>query len=385
MVFDCCKWDTQVEDVQTLASYPLLLSSSTWHELAGWSEQLTAEVLEAEAELLERPDLLAKLGLPRSVRTVLARQGDRTASRGIARVIRYDFHLTSEGWRISEANTDVPGGFIEASAFPALMARHYDGTAPPGDPAGTYAEAIVRATGPRSTIALVHATAYSDDHQVMRYLAQRLQRLGAIPTLVSPAHINWSEGQARLRTSWTQATAASLVRFFPAEWLPNFGGTAPWQQFFVGGKTPASNPAGALVIQSKRFPLVWDALRTRLPTWRRLLPETRDPAEVAWRRSSDWVLKPALGRVGEGIGLPGTTTVKEWKSIRRSLFWFPRHWAVQRRFEAVPLETSEGLRYPAIGVFTIDGRVAGAYGRLSARPLIDSRSQDVAVLLTEAA
>ena len=385
MVFDCCKWDTQVEDVQTLASYPLVLGSSTWHELSDWAERLTAEALEAEAELLERPDLLARLGLPRSVRAVLARKGDRAVSRGLARVIRYDFHLTPEGWRISEANTDVPGGFIEASAFSALMARHYHGTTPAGDPAGSYVDAIVRATGPRSTIALVHATAYSDDHQVMRYLAQRFQQAGARPVLVSPAHIGWDRGQARLRASWTQGSAAALVRFFPAEWLPNFGRTAPWQTFFVGGETPASNPAGALVIQSKRFPIVWDAMRTMLPTWRRLLPETRDPSEVPWRQTGDWVLKPALGRVGEGIGLPGTTNVKDWQTIRRSVFWFPRHWAAQRRFEAVPLETSEGLRYPAIGVFTIDGRVAGAYGRLAARPLIDSRAQDIAVLIAEAA
>ena len=384
MVFDCCKWDTQVEHVQTLAPYPLLLSAACWRHLSTIAESLTSEVLAAETEILERPELLEKLGLPRAVRRAFARRPG-PVSRGVARVTRFDFHLTTAGWCISEANTDVPGGFIESSGFPVLMARHYGGTAPVGDPAGAYVVALQHSTGPSPEVALVHATAYSDDHQVMRYLARRLQDAGARPVLVSPAHISWERGRAYVRASWTAMTPAVLARFFPAEWLPNLGRAARWEPFFVSGETPASNPASALVTQSKRFPLVWDELRTPLPTWRRMLPETRDPRDAPWRHMQDWVLKPALGRVGEGIGLPGTTSMKDWRSIGRNVFWFPRSWAAQRRFEAQPLETSDGPRYPSVGVFTIDGRAVGAYGRIAPRPLIDSRAQDIAILAVTAA
>ena len=31
----------------------------------------------------------------------------------MARVVRFDFHPTSEGWKISEANADVPGGYLK--------------------------------------------------------------------------------------------------------------------------------------------------------------------------------------------------------------------------------------------------------------------------------
>jgi len=33
-----------------------------------------------------------------------------------------------------------------------------------------------------------------------------------------------------------------------------------------------------------------------------------------------------------------------------------------------------------LGVYTIDARVAGAYGRIAERPLVDARAKDAAVL-----
>ena len=42
------------------------------------------------------------------------------------------------------------------------------------------------------------------------------------------------------------------------------------------------------------------------------------------------------------------------------------------------------MLHPCIGVYTVDDRVAGAYGRLSARALTDWRSRDAAVLVAGA-
>jgi glutathionylspermidine synthase len=296
-------------------------------------------------------------------------------------VIRFDFHLTADGWRISEANTDVPGGFIEASGFSALIAGYYPAFQPVGDPAGAYIDAIIARTGPGARIALVHATAYSDDNQVMRYLAQRLEKRGATPVLLSPAHISWRNGRAFISADWARGPVHGLVRFFPAEWLANLGRRDVWQPFFSGAMTPASNPATALLTQSKRLPLIWDALRTDFSTWRRVLAETREHRAVPWRSGEAWVLKPALGRVGEGVGLRGVTTPVEWRRIRRDLFWHPGSWVAQRRFAASPVMTDDGLRYACIGVFTVDEQAVGAYGRLASVPLIDSRAQDVAILI----
>jgi glutathionylspermidine synthase len=378
-IFDCCKWDPQVEDIATLAPFPLVLRRGAWRELASLAEALAAETLAAEAELAHRPELHRELGLPLPIRRALRRAIRLGAARGAARVMRFDFHATPEGWRISEVNSDVPGGFNEASGFTRLMASHFPGTEPAGDPAGQLAEAIRAAVPPRATVALVHATAYTDDRQVMVYLAREIEARGMRPVLTGPDHLRWSDGRAGLASDSFTGPVDFLLRFFPAEWLPNLPRPCGWKHFFHGSETPASNPASALLTQSKRFPLVWDRLATGLPTWRRLLPETRDPRQVSWR-DEEWVLKPALGRVGDLIGVAGATEEREWKVIRKDVRRNPRMWVAQRRFTAVPLETAEGNVFPCVGVYTIDGRAAGAYGRAASRPRIDHLAQDVAVL-----
>jgi hypothetical protein len=84
--------------------------------------------------------------------------------------------------------------------------------------------------------------------------------------------------------------------------------------------------------------------------------------------------------VGDGIGIRGVTGAKEWRRIARAARLFPRWWIAQRRFEATPLLTDSEVVYPCIGVYTVDGRAVGAYGRIASRPLIDWRARDVSVL-----
>jgi glutathionylspermidine synthase len=380
-IFECCKWDPQVEDVSTLAPFPLMLRRESWDEIARLAEALAAEAAAAEEELLGRPDLHRRLGLPRAVRRALAGARRRGPCRGIARVMRFDFHWARDGWRISEANTDVPGGFIEGSGFTRLLAPQYPGAEPAGDPAGALADAVAAATETDSVIALVHATAYTDDQQVMTFLGRELAARRRRPVLVAPDHLRWREGHARLETEWFCGEAGAVVRFFPGEWLPNLPRACGWKHFFRGARTPVSNPAAALLPQSKRFPLVWDLLETALPTWRALLPPTRDPRELRGGTAEGWVLKPALGRVGDGIGLVGVTPAKVLERIRRSARRHPAWWAAQRRFEAEPLAVDGDSVYPCVGVFTVDGRAAGAYGRIARVPLVNYLARDAAVLV----
>jgi len=216
----------------------------------------------------------------------------------------------------------------------------------------------------------------------MTYLARRFAASGVRTSLISPAHLRWHSGRARLDTAWTSEPIDALVRFFPGEWLPNLPSACGWSHFFAGGSTPVSNPATAILTQSKRFPLTWDALRTPMPTWRSLLPETRDPRDVPWRDSEEWVLKPALGRVGEDIGMSGVTDAKKWRQLSRNVRWFPSGWAAQRRFVATAFRVRGVDLYPSVGIYTIDGHAAGAYGRIAERPLIDGRARDTAVLVS---
>jgi glutathionylspermidine synthase len=378
-IFECDKWDPQVGDDCVIARYPLVMKKAAWSEVIALAEALARETRAAEVELARRPDLHRELGLPRALRRAL-RQAADAPPEGAARIIRFDFHFTSDGWRISEGNIDVPGGLNEASGFPAIIGSHYSWAEPVGDPAAAYVDAIAAAAPGSSVVALVHATAYSDDQQMMRYVARRLEARGIRAHLASPGHLRWHDGRAWLDAAWWRGPVDLIVRFFPAEWLGQLPKASGWRALCAGSRTPISNPATAILPQSKRFPLVWDRLATPLPTWRALLPETCEPRSAPWRTSREWILKPALGRVGEGIAISGLTEPTEWRKIARGVTWWPGHWVAQRRFDVVPIEIGGIARYPCLGVYTVNERVAGAYGRLASRPLIDSRAEDAAVL-----
>lgn len=380
-IFDCCKWDPQVGDTCAISRYPLVITRAAWGEVVSLAEALARETVAAETEIVSRPDLQQRLGLPRAVRQVLKRAPSVGATRGALRLIRFDFHYTSDGWRISEANCDVPGGMNEASGLPPLFAPHYSGAVSVGDPVAAYVESVAALAGPSGTVALVHATAYSDDQQMMSFIARRLEAAGLSTHLASPNHIRWHGKTAHLEAAWWRGPLDLIVRFFPAEWLTGLPHDSGWAHFFVGADTPLSNPATALLAQTKRFPLIWDSLQTPLPTWRALLPETRDPRDAPWTHDPDeWVVKPALGRVGEDIGMRNVVQAKEMRRIARSVRWWPSAWVAQRRFHLIPTEVAGVPVFPCLGVYTLDARVVGAYARLARLPLVDSRAADAAVL-----
>lgn len=387
-IFECCKWDPQVEDVATIAPFPLWLSRSAWRELAHLAEALHHETLALERALMAEPGAAhtRALGLPPSLRRALAprswlRRANAAPAADGPRVLRFDFHRTVDGWRVSEVNSDVPGGYVEASGVTALFAEAC-GAPATGDPAGALARALATTARRRGgDVALVHATAYSDDRQVMEYLARRLRALDVVAHPCAPDALTLLHGDVR----WQGRALGALVRFFPAEWLDALSQRRLARAFFRGLSTPATNPGAALLTQSKRVPLLWDALGVAVPTWRALLPETRDVRALDARAlaSDQWVLKPALGRVGADIALPGATTARQRALIVKNARRWPGAWIAQRRFVTTALSSEAGPRFPCLGVYTLDGRAVGIYGRLAATPLVDHRAQDVAVLLQE--
>src|SRR5207248_1864959 len=134
-----CKWDPQVGDVSTLADFPILLTREAWEELCESTRQLAAQTLTAEQELLHRPELHRALGIPWRVRRVI-----KDSSVAAPRMMRFDFHMTRDGWRISEVNSDVPGGYSEAGPFTEMMAEQFSETVTPGDPARAWVKALTR-------------------------------------------------------------------------------------------------------------------------------------------------------------------------------------------------------------------------------------------------
>lgn len=379
-IFECFKWDPQIEDIETLAPFPIVLKKSHWEQIAGIAESLTDEILAAETELLYSPRLYHKIGLPLMINIMLRMNLRRGANHGVARVIRFDFHYTTEGWIISEANTDVPGGFNEASGISKLMLSHYPDCRLTGDPSEQIIRIISEKIGEGGTIAFIHATSYSDDRQVMEYLSSLSVQKKLRSILCAPDGLSWKDGYAYEIGEQNQR-ADFILRFYPAEWLPNLFFKCDWKYFFLGSKIPQSNPGSALLIQSKKLPIFWDSLKTPMPFWKKFLPQTVPASQIKKEDESSWVFKPIFGRVGDGIGIAGETEQKEMKKIKKNISKHPKYWVAQKRFTPVPFTQNGQDYYPCIGVYTIDGKACGAYGRLAKKRLIDYRAKEAPVFI----
>jgi glutathionylspermidine synthase len=379
------KWDVQVGDVTALAPFPLLITRRAWEELAALAERLTRETLAIERELLERPGLHERLALPSPLSRLLRRRLLRrriAPTPPVARVMRFDFHWTTEGWRVSEVNSDVPGGFTESTQFTALMAAHAPGAVPSGAPTQDLVDALVRAAGD-GAVALASAPGHMEDHQVVAYLAAQLRKKGLAAHVVSPRHLRWRAGHAHLATAWCEGPVAAIVRFYQAEWLARLPHEESWAPLFAGGHTPVLNPGIAVLSESKRLPLVFPHLGAATETWRQLLPETRAPEDAPWRTDEGWLLKSAYGNAGDTVSIRSAMSKAAWARLAWAVRWRPGQWVAQRRFTVVPVEHPEGPLLPCIGVYTVDGRAAGAYARITRRAYIDFSATDVALLVVQ--
>jgi len=380
VIFEGCKWDPQVGDENTIADEVVILSAAAAHKLCTWAEALAAETVQLEQALLKKPELFGELALPRVLQKAL-QESSRFDPTKHVRLMRFDFHPTFDGWAVSEVNSDVPGGLAEASVLPKVVSELLPEVKPMGNVAGAIADAFKSIVG-SGLIGLVHATAYSDDRQVMEFLGQELRNKGLKTALIAPDHVRWYGDRATSIAEGQEGELAGLARFFPAEWLCELPKAAAWQNYFLSNLTACNHPV-ALLTQSKRLPLLWDKLAIPIPTWRDLLPETVDP-RFANLQSENWILKPCLGRVGEGVTIPSVISKKELRSIMWDARLFPKDWVAQRRFNSLSLKSNDNTeRHLCIGVFTVQGRAAGFYGRVSSRPRIDASAKDIAVLVSK--
>ncbi len=249
-----------------------------------------------------------------------------------------------------------------------------------GNPANVLADALAKTVTNSGAIALLSAPGYLEDQQITSYLANLLQQRGCTAYLAHCHQVEWCKGKAYLNNNRDRLNLDAILRFYQGEWLaklPQF----EWHYFFRGGTTPVCNPGSALLVESKRFPLIWNQLSTPLPTWKALLPKTAHPLAVNWISASKWVLKTAFCNTGDTVQIPGMVTRDRYiRSLIKA--WFrSENWIAQQQFATLPIQTSAGLMYPCIGVYTINGKAAGIYSRIAPHPLINFAAIDVAVLI----
>jgi len=242
------------------------------------------------------------------------------------------------------------------------------------------------------TIALVHATAYSDDQQMLTYLARALKASGATTHLASPAHLRWRERRAWLETDWWSGPLDLVVRFLSRRVARGIAArlrlAQPVRRRRDAGEQSRHRAAHAEQALPARLGFAGNrAARLAQPAARDARPARRPVARATMagcssQRSGASATASASRESSSRVSCRGSAARRRGTRARG---------VAQRRFTALPL-VHDGVahdgalhdgaaRHPCLGVYTIDGRVAGAYGRVASRPLIDGRAQDAAVLV----
>lgn len=382
LMFDCYKWDPQFLDNNTIAGYALVITQQEHEDLVRLTEGLDRETRAAEEFLNQHLELAGPLALPRKVKQEIKNMKNYEPGRHV-RLMRYDFHPTVEGkWAVSEVNSDVPGGFAESCLMPQAAMDVIGGEAYRFI---NFGEILVKAISGKmpagGRIMLVHCTSYSDDRQVMQFLGDRLKEKGFQVIYAAADHLRFKDHEAFSILDGNEGKVDAIFRFTPLEWLTDIR-PKKWQGYFDTTTMSCNHPI-AMFAQTKRFPLVWDALEERgvsMANWRALLPETLEVK--AAKGKEGYIYKPACGRVGENISIKESCRGDEYKKIMADVKRHPKRYLAQKRFVSLPLEGEHGEQFHAcLGSYTVEGAHAGYYARVSTSPRIDSNAADIPVLI----
>ena len=380
-MFDCYKWDPQFLDNNTIAKYALVITEEEYKELVELTEKIDKETIEAEEMLNQNLKIAKPLALPKKIYKELKNMKNYDKNKHI-RLMRYDFHPIKGGkWAVSEVNSDVPGGFAEASLLPQNAIDMIGGDYYFQSFGDRLVDAISSKVKPGGRIMMVHCTCYSDDRQVMQYIGDRLEEKGFISLYGAADHVNFKDGKAYSILDENEGELDGIVRFTPLEWLKDIK-PKRWSGYF-DTKTPSCNHPVAIFAQTKRFPLVWkdlEKLGVDLSMWRELLPDTIEVKNVKGKKG--YIFKPACGRVGEKISIEEACRDDEYKKILKDVKKHPKQYLAQKKFESEPLKGIDGKDYHVcLGSYTIDGKQAGFYARISHKPRIDSDAADIPVIV----
>jgi len=385
-IFSACKWDPCVADKSTLSNYVLVIDRHDAEFLEKATCELSREVIEAENFLKNNNHFAKDLCLPRYIAKNLNKLSDYEPNNHV-RLMRFDFHPTTEGYKISEVNSDVPAGFAEASKLNELGLKYIEDKrlSVPKNFGDELVSVMKEHVSEGESIACIHCTAYSDDRQVVQYIGDRLKENSFNPIYIGADCIKFKNKKAYSILKGNELALGGTIRVFPIEWLVDLPKKYKWTDYFET-TTMCCNHAIAIYAQTKRFPLVWDKLEQhglRFDAWRKLLPKTYDPKDTRLKKSvKEYIVKPALGRVGEDVTIEGTMPQNAIDKIKKLSKCYPKDFVVQEKFESVPILADDGINYHVcIGAFSINGRFAGLYGRLSPSPRMDRNAIDIAVLI----
>ena len=291
-----------------------------------------------------------------------------------ASLMRVDLLLDAHGrWQACEINADCPGGHNEAYGLPRLAraAGFNVGANPTIGADAVVSKLLALARG--KAVGLLYATAYAEDLQICALLKRMLEKRGAQAILTSPTAPRLRSGELVVG----RTPIGALYRFFPTEWMEGQGNVGDIARAVESGAVRTLTSFHHIFTQSKLgFARAW-AHEAGLPAEDRAViarhvPYSVDLAEVPLgelvANQSAWVVKRAMGRVGDQVFVGQLFDPEEWAPLVMNVLaaraggerWLAQRFVPQR---AVP--SPWGPRYITLGAYVLDGVFIGYFARVT--------------------
>ncbi len=369
-------WDAYVAGERRVEVHPLVLGAGLHDAAVAAAEGVVRALGKVGAWAREAPDEMARYGFHPDV-TRLVRASHRAGDN--ASLMRVDLLLGADGsWRACEVNADCPGGQNEATGLPRLAraAGFHEGQNPTtvlDQLAARLAALVMKPDGGAGAVALLFATAYAEDLQVCALLQRALRQRGVEAVLTPPTAPRLLGGALRVGGSEIRA----LYRFFPTEYMEGQRNLGHIADAVEGGVVKSISSFGHMPVQSK---LCMARAHARLgeldapdrSAIERYLPYTVDvgelPAEAYLADRAGWVLKRALGRVGDEVFVGPLCDDAEWARLVKDVLELRARgevWIAQRFVPQRAIPTPWGDRLVTLGAYVLDGQFVGYFARVT--------------------
>jgi glutathionylspermidine synthase len=356
-------WDAFVAGRRRVDVHPMVLPWAH-HEAA---VRTAEEVVRAVGEVAERahgdPNERARY---RFDADVLRLANASRAAGDRASLMRVDLLLDEAGgWCACEINADCPGGHNEALGLPRLAraAGFVTGRDPTHVVPGLVAR--LRAMADGGAVGLLLATGYAEDLQVCALIARELERQGTPALLAPPTAPRLRGGELCIG----ERPVRALYRYFPTEWMSGQHNVEDIACAIEKKCVRTLTSPAHIYSQSKlAFARAWAAFA---PAG---IPETHELSEIPAHHlvsdRAEWVVKRAMGRVGDEVFVGALFAEGDWgRLVERALGLADKgqSWIAQRFIRQQRIPTPWGDRLVTLGAYVADGRFAGYFARLSTR------------------
>ncbi|MBL9004887.1 MAG: glutathionylspermidine synthase family protein [Myxococcales bacterium] len=370
-------FDAWVEGERRVNLHPLLLSP-TLHAQAMAAAIAADALIDQVAGLALRDASEAQRYRFSPAVQRLAQAAHRAGDR--SRLVRVDLLLSETGWQACEINADCPGGHNEALGLPKLaQAAGFFHGINPTTLVADLVQALLDLAGGRAApsaepgaIALIYATAYAEDLQVCALLQRELRRHGARAILAAPTALR-RRGE---RLYIGDEPIAVLYRYFPTEFMEGQRNLDDILLAVKAGTLRCLSSFAAIYAQSKlafaRAFAQKDALPEPLRQALRVLPATYDLSDCSAQdlvnERERWVIKRALGRVGEEVFVGSLLSAPAWEQalqLARDDEEQGEAWVAQAFVPQRPIQSMYGRLFLTLGAYVLNGRFAGYFARLT--------------------